>query len=65
MSNGVRCGAGASQAPEAASPGAAPVTVIDGLGIVRLCEEHGVGVVRTVVPLMMPDLDLLDALRGA
>jgi hypothetical protein len=50
---------------EAASPGAAPVTVIDGLGIVRLCEEHGVGVVRTVVSLMMPDLDLLDALRGA
>jgi len=50
---------------EAASPGAAPVTVIDGLGIVRLCEEHGVGVVRTQVSLMMPDLDLLDALRGA
>jgi restriction endonuclease Mrr len=50
---------------EAASPGAAPVTVIDGLGIVRLCEEHGVGVVRTQISLMMPDLDLLDALRGA
>jgi hypothetical protein len=50
---------------EAASPGAAPVTVIDGLGIVRLCEEHGVGIVRTQVSLMMPDLDLLDALRGA
>jgi hypothetical protein len=50
---------------EAASPGAAPVTVIDGLGVVRLCEEHGVGVVKTQVSLMMPDLDLLDALRGA
>ena len=37
----------------------------DGLGVVRLCEEHGVGVVKTQVPLMMPDLDLLDALRGA
>jgi hypothetical protein len=50
---------------EAGSPGAAPVTVIDGLGVVRLCEEHGVGIVKTQVPLMMPDLDLLDALRGA
>jgi len=48
---------------EAASPGASPLTVIDGLGLVRLCEEHGVGVVRTQVPLLLPDLDLLDGIR--
>jgi restriction endonuclease Mrr len=50
---------------EAASPGASPLTVIDGLGLVRLCEDHGVGVVRTEVPLLLPDLDLLDGLRAS
>jgi restriction endonuclease Mrr len=50
---------------EAASPGASPLTVIDGLGLVRLCEEHGVGVVRTAIPLVLPDLDLLDGLRAS
>ncbi len=48
---------------EAAAPGASPLTVIDGLGLVRLCEEHGVGVQRTLVPLFVPDLDLLDGIR--
>jgi len=48
---------------EAAAPGASPLTVIDGLGLVRLCEEHGVGVQRTMVPLFVPDLDLLDGIR--
>jgi hypothetical protein len=48
---------------EAASPGASPLTVIDGLGLVRLCEEHGIGVLRTEVPLFVPDLDLLDGIR--
>jgi hypothetical protein len=48
---------------EAAAPGASPLTVIDGIGLVRLCEEHGVGVVRTQVPLLLPDLDLLDGIR--
>jgi restriction endonuclease Mrr len=50
---------------EAAAAGASPLTVIDGLGLVRLCEEHGVGVVRTSVPLVLPDLDLLDGLRAS
>jgi restriction endonuclease Mrr len=49
---------------EAASPGASPMTVVDGLGLVRLCEEHSVGVVRAQVPLLLPDLDLLDGLRA-
>jgi hypothetical protein len=50
---------------EAASPGASPMTVVDGIGLVRLCEEHGVGVVRAQVPLLLPDLDLLDGLRAS
>jgi hypothetical protein len=50
---------------EAASPGASPLTVIDGLGLVRLCEEHEVGVLRAHVPLLLPDLDLLDGIRAS
>jgi hypothetical protein len=50
---------------EAAAPGASPLTVVDGIGLVRLCEEHGVGVVRTQVPLLLPDLDLLDGIRAS
>jgi hypothetical protein len=50
---------------EASSPGASPVTVVDGIGLARLCEEHGVGVVRAEVPLLLPDLDLLDGLRAS
>jgi hypothetical protein len=49
---------------EAAAPGAAPVTVLDGVGIAKLCEEHGVGVVTTRVELPLPDLDLFDGLRA-
>ncbi len=50
---------------EAAAPGASPLTVIDGLGLVRLCEEHGIGVVKSNVSLVLPDLDLLDGLRAS
>jgi restriction endonuclease Mrr len=49
---------------EAAAPGAAPVSLLDGSGLSRLCEEHGVGVVRTRVELSTPDLDLFEALRS-
>jgi hypothetical protein len=49
---------------EAASPGASPVSVIDGLGLARLCDEHGVGVVRETIGLVLPDLDLMDGLRA-
>jgi restriction endonuclease Mrr len=49
---------------EAAAPGAAPVHLLDGIGMARLCEEHGVGVVKTRVELSCPDLDLFEALRS-
>ncbi|HYP88815.1 MAG TPA: HTH domain-containing protein [Polyangiaceae bacterium] len=49
---------------EAAAPGASPVSVIDGLGLAKLCEEHEIGLLSTKLCLPHPDLDLLDALRG-
>ncbi|HWZ88365.1 MAG TPA: HTH domain-containing protein [Polyangiaceae bacterium] len=49
---------------EAAAPGASPVSVIDGAGLAKLCEEHEIGLVATRMLLPHPDLELLDALRG-
>lgn len=49
---------------EAAAPGAAPCTLIDGIALARLCEEHGVAVTSTRVSLALPDLELLETLRG-
>jgi hypothetical protein len=49
---------------EAAAPGAAPVNLVDGIGLARLCEEHSVGVVDSTMRLPAPDLDLLEALRS-
>ena len=49
---------------EAAAPGASPVSVIDGLGLAKLCEEHEIGLIPTKLSLPHPDLDLLEALRG-
>jgi hypothetical protein len=49
---------------EAAAPGASPVSVIDGAGLAKLCEEHEIGLLATRIALPHPDLDLLDALRG-
>ncbi len=49
---------------EAAAPNATPVNLIDGLGLVRLCEQEGIGVVRTSISLPVPDVELFDALRS-
>ena len=49
---------------EAAAPGASPVSVIDGLGLAKLCEEHEIGLISTRLSLPHPDLDLLETLRG-
>jgi hypothetical protein len=48
---------------EASSPGAAPVAVLDGLGLAELCEKHGVGVGQQKLLLPLPDLDVLEGLR--
>jgi restriction endonuclease Mrr len=49
---------------EASAHGAAPITLLDGNGFARLCEEHGVGVMETRVSLPIVDIDLFEALRG-
>ena len=49
---------------EAAAPNATPVNLIDGLALVRLCEQEGIGVVRTTISLPVPDIDLFDSLRA-
>jgi restriction endonuclease Mrr len=49
---------------EASAPNATPVNLIDGLALVRMCEDEGIGVVRTNLNLPVPDVDLFDALRS-
>jgi hypothetical protein len=50
---------------ECATPGAAPVSLCDGIGFARLCEENEVAVVRARMPIALPDVDLLEALRAS
>jgi hypothetical protein len=49
---------------EANAEGSLPVTLLDGLTLARLCEEHAVAVVRSVHPVAVPDVDLFEALRS-
>jgi hypothetical protein len=36
----------------------------DGTALARVCEEHGIGTLRTLVPVAIPDVDFLEAIRG-
>ncbi len=49
---------------EAAAPGGAPTTLIDGASLARLCETHGVGVVETRLTLAVPDLEFFESIRA-
>jgi hypothetical protein len=49
---------------EAIAPGAAPVTLYDGLALCKLLEEVDVAVVKTRFAIAFPDLEVLEALRG-
>lgn len=49
---------------EAGAPSANPVALYDGIAFCKLLEEHDVAVVRTRFPIAIPDLELLDQLRG-
>lgn len=49
---------------ESAVAGAAPIALYDGLALARLCEEHDVAVVQARLPIALPDLDFLEALRA-
>jgi hypothetical protein len=50
---------------EAGAEGVAPITLTDGHGFARLCEDNDVAVVRTRIQLAIPDVDLLEALRAS
>jgi hypothetical protein len=57
-----QCLSGARE--EAAAPGAPPVALYDGIAICKLLEEIDVAVVKTRFSVAIPDLDLLETLRG-
>jgi hypothetical protein len=50
---------------EAAVPGVAPIALFDGLAVARLCEDNDVAVIRARLPIAIPDVDLLEALRAS
>jgi hypothetical protein len=49
---------------EAAALGAPPVALYDGFALCKLLEEFDVGIVKTRFNVAIPDLELLEALRG-
>jgi hypothetical protein len=50
---------------ECATANAPPIALCDGIGFARLCEENEVAVVRARMPIALPDVDLLEALRAS
>jgi hypothetical protein len=49
---------------EASAPGTAPVALYDGVAFCKLLEDIDVGVVKTRFAISIPDLELLETLRG-
>jgi restriction endonuclease Mrr len=49
---------------EAAAVGAAPIALYDGLAFCKLIEDNDVAVVKTRFQISIPDLELLEAIRG-
>ncbi len=50
---------------EASIAGTAPIALYDGLAVARLCEDNDVAVLRARMPIAIPDVDLLEALRAS
>jgi hypothetical protein len=50
---------------EAAIAGTPPMSLFDGLAVARLCEDNDVAVIRARMPIAIPDVDLLEALRAS
>jgi hypothetical protein len=46
-------------------PGTPPIALHDGLAVARLCEDNDVAVIRARLPIAIPDVDLLEALRAS
>jgi HB1/ASXL restriction endonuclease-like protein with HTH domain/restriction endonuclease len=49
---------------EATATGAPPVALYDGLALCKLLEEFDIAIVKTRLTVAIPDLELLEALRG-
>jgi hypothetical protein len=49
---------------EAAAPGAPPVTLYDGLALCKLLEDLDIAVAKTRFSIAIPDLEMLETLRG-
>jgi len=49
---------------EAAAPGAAPVALYDGIALCKLLEDIDVAVIKTRFAIAIPDLELMETLRG-
>jgi hypothetical protein len=57
-------GAQADAKREAAAPHTVPVSIVDGKDLAKAMERAGVGLKVFQLPMLVPDLELLDALRG-
>jgi hypothetical protein len=49
---------------EASTPNAAPIALFDGLSLCKLLEDNDVAVIKTRFPIAIPDLELLETMRG-
>jgi restriction endonuclease Mrr len=49
---------------EADAPNAPPIALYDGMALCKLLEDNDVGVVRSRLTVAIPDLELLEMLRG-
>jgi hypothetical protein len=49
---------------EASAPNAPPIALYDGLSLCKLLEDNDVAVVKTRFPIAIPDLELLETMRG-
>jgi restriction endonuclease Mrr len=49
---------------EAAMPNAAPVSLLDGAAVAKLCSQHGVGVAFTELRVPTVDVELMDSLTA-
>ena len=47
-----------------ATPNAPPIALFDGLALCKLLEDHDVAVIKTRFPVAIPDLELLETMRG-
>jgi restriction endonuclease Mrr len=50
---------------EASTPGTSPIALYDGLSFCRLLDEQGVAVTRATLTIGIPDMELLETLRGS